>query len=119
MSRYPHDVMWRHRDNLRVSAVNYEILPFTILLFANLMLNFLILFYVFRSVKLTISPKLNIVDALWHKNEKSDTVVCLTSDYCLRFFKVKNPKMQYKEFHLNNVISDSNLQQYTGDKSGK
>lgn len=83
------------------------------------MLDCLILFYVFRSVKFTISPKLNIVDALWHKNEKSDTVVCLTSDYCLRFFKAKNPKIQCKEFHLNNVISDSNLQQCTGEKSGK
>jgi len=73
---------------------------------------------IFRSIKFTLSPKLNIVDALWHKKESDDCVVCLTDDYYLRFFKVKNPKIQFKEYHLANVISQSNLEQVTNEKSG-
>ena len=69
-----------------------------------------------RLIKFNVSSKLNIVDAIWHKGQE-DCIICLTSDYYLRYFKLKNPKIQYKEYHLLNTLSNSNLDQITSDQS--
>ena len=72
-----------------------------------------------RSIVFSINSKLNIVDAIWHVRHNDDCVLCLTNDYNMRFFKVKNPKIQMKEFHLASVFSQSNLDQMASEVTNK
>jgi len=69
-------------------------------------------------VKFAISSKLSIIDAIWHNKDRDDCIVCLTNDYYLRYFNVKNPKIQFKEYYLANVHTQTNLEQLNNDKTG-
>lgn len=53
-----------------------------------------------KSVKFKLNTKLDIIDSIWHRREDDESVICLTNDHNLRFFKSKNPNILYKEYHL-------------------